>query len=151
MTGVQTCALPIYGEQDEKILVDLAIPADIHEEVHSNYSTVLIDITELRTIADQNLAERQSEFIAADEIINFNIQDFHHLYRTRSLELKMKEVPGKIREIKDKAINDVFAEEIEMLDEKSRELMNKMLDYMEKKCISVPMIMAKEIILNTSN
>ena len=63
----------------------------------------------------------------------------------------MKEVPGKIREIKDKAINDVFAEEIEMLDEKSRELMNKMLDYMEKKCISVPMIMAKEIILNTSN
>ncbi len=63
----------------------------------------------------------------------------------------MKDVPDKIREIKDKAVNDIFADEISLLDENSKEVLRKVLDYMEKKCISVPMIMAKEIILDTAN
>ena len=73
------------------------------------------------------------------------------MYRTRSLELKMRNVPEKIREIKDKAMNDVFAAEISELDEHSKEILGRVLDYMEKKCISVPMVMAKEIILETTN
>ena len=63
----------------------------------------------------------------------------------------MKNVPEKIREIKDKAMNDIFAQEIGELDEHSRELLGRVMDYMEKKCISVPMVMAKEIILETTN
>ena len=33
------------------------------------------------------------------------------------------------------------------MDDASGEMLSKVLDYMEKKCISVPMVMAKEIIL----
>jgi glutamyl-tRNA reductase len=61
----------------------------------------------------------------------------------------MKDVPERIRQIKDKAVNDVFASDINTLDEHSKEVLTKVLDYMEKKCISVPMIMAKEIILES--
>ncbi|MBL7891860.1 MAG: glutamyl-tRNA reductase, partial [Bacteroidia bacterium] len=44
------------------------------------------------------------------------------------------------------ALNHVFAKEIESLDEQSKELLNKVLSYVEKKYISVPMKMAKDIL-----
>ena len=59
----------------------------------------------------------------------------------------MQEVPEKIRAIKTKAVNDVFAGEINAMDEQSKEVLSRVLDYIEKKYISVPMVMAKEIIL----
>lgn len=60
----------------------------------------------------------------------------------------MREVPDKIREIRQKAVSDIFAKDIESLDEHSREVLDKVIDYLEKKYISVPMVMAKEILLN---
>ncbi len=140
----------LNGEDEEKLVVDLAIPSDIHPDIRNNYSVSVIDISDLKVVAEKNLLERKAEFAAAEELIQESVDEFRHMHRTRTLELKMKEVPEKIREIKDKAVNDVFARELEGLDEKSRELLGKVLDYMEKKCISVPMIMAKEIILETS-
>jgi len=140
----------LNGDREQKLLVDLAVPADIHTDLHTNFQVDIIDIADLKNVAEKNLLERKSEFVAAEELIDESVSEFRHLHRTRTLELKMKEVPEKIRAIKDKAVNDVFARELEGMDEKSRELLGKVLDYMEKKCISVPMVMAKEIILETS-
>lgn len=140
----------VQSDKSEKLIVDLAVPADVHSDVQNNFAVDLIDISELKVVAESNLLERQSEFAAAELLIDESVSEFRHLHRTRTLELKMKEVPEKIREIKDKAVNDVFARELESMDPASRELLGKVLDYMEKKCISVPMVMAKEIILETS-
>ena len=41
-----------------------------------------------------------------------------------------------------------FQKDLEKLDDESREVVDKILDYMEKKYVSVPMIMAKEIVAN---
>ena len=139
------------NDTNTKIVVDLSVPSNVCQEVLDANKTNLIDVNELKEIASSNLEERQSEYVAAEELIEENIVNFRHLYRTRSLELKMRNVPEKIREIKDKAMNDVFAAEISELDEHSREVLRRVLDYMEKKCISVPMVMAKEIILETTN
>lgn len=62
----------------------------------------------------------------------------------------MREVPLKIKEIKSTAINSVFAADIEQLDDNSREVLERVINYMEKKYISVPMVMAKEILVNNS-
>lgn len=141
----------LNGDTNTKVLVDLAVPQDIDPAVRAEFPVALISIVELKTIADKNLQERKSEFAEAEAIIEDCILEFRQLRRTRTLELKMKEVPEKIREIKDKALKDIFARDIESLDERSREVLVKVMDYMEKKCISVPMVMAKEIILETSN
>ncbi len=141
----------LQGDATEKLLVDLAIPSDIHASIPANFASVTIDISELTTVAENNLMERRAEFVSAEELIDESISEFRHMHRTRTLELKMKEVPEKIREIKDKAMNDVFARELETMDPKSRELLIRVMDYMEKKCIGVPMIMAKEIILETAD
>ena len=133
------------------MVVDLSVPSNIDPAIYTKHQISLIDINELRDTAERNLSERKSEFEAAEALVEENIVAFRQMYRTRALELKMREVPGKIREIKDRAVNDVFANEINGLDEHSREVLEKVLDYMEKKCISVPMVMAKEIILDSGN
>jgi glutamyl-tRNA reductase len=141
----------LNGDEKPKVIIDLSVPSNIHSAVLEENKTDLIDITRLKAIADKNMLERQNEFYAAEEVIEENINAFRHLHRTRRLEVKMKDVPEKIRQIKDKAVNDIFAEDIRGLDEHSKEVLARVLDYMEKKCISVPMIMAKEIILETAN
>lgn len=141
----------LRGEKDKKVIVDLSVPSNIEQSVLDRNDIELIEIANLKAVAEANLIERQKEFIAAEKVIDDNITAFHQLHRTRALELRMKDVPEKIREIKEKAMNDVFLNEINSLDENSREVLRKVLDYMEKKYISVPMVMAKEIILDSAN
>ena len=59
----------------------------------------------------------------------------------------MSEVPQKIKEIKEIAVNEVFSKELESMTSDSKEVLDKMLAYIEKKYISVPMKMAKQIFL----
>jgi glutamyl-tRNA reductase len=60
----------------------------------------------------------------------------------------MREVPEKVKEIRSTAVNEIFKKEIENMDDQSREVLEKVLGYMEKKYMSVPMIMAKDILIN---
>jgi len=149
VTGNVYSAL-LNNDREKKILIDLALPADVHHEVISGNDVQYIGLHELKKEAEQNLLDREAEVKAAGRIIDEGIEEFHGQFRTRKVELKMREVPQKIREIKTKAMTDVFATEINSLDERSKEVLLNVMDYMEKKCISVPMIMAKEIILSTS-
>jgi glutamyl-tRNA reductase len=140
--------LLLAGENDQKVIIDLALPADVHNEVISGSDVQYIGLNELKKEAEQNLREREAEVKEAARIIDEGIEEFHGQFRTRKVELKMREVPEKIREIKTKAMTDVFAAEINSLDDRSKEVLHSVMDYMEKKCISVPMIIAKEIILS---
>lgn len=144
-----TYAALLNGDASKKIIIDLGMPSEIDPEIHERHLIHLIDVNKLRSEAEKNLAERQGELKFAEIIIGENIIAFHQLLRIRNLELAMKDVPQKIRDIKNKAIHDVFAREIGTLDENSKQVLGLVLDYMEKKCISVPMLMAKEIILET--
>ena len=62
----------------------------------------------------------------------------------------MREVPKQVKQIKTTAINEVFKQEIESMDEHSKEVLEKVLGYMEKKYISGPMKLAKEIIIKNA-
>lgn len=138
----------LQKDTTKKIVIDFALPADVDAEVSSGFSVQYIGLNELKREADQNLREREAEVKEAQRIIDEGIEEFHAQFRTRKVELKMREVPEKIRAIKTKAMNDIFAAEINSLDDRSKEVLLNVMDYMEKKCISVPMIMAKEIILS---
>ncbi len=72
------------------------------------------------------------------------------MLKQRKIELAMRQVPEKIKEIRNNAVNTVFAEEVQSLDKESREILEKVMNYMEKKYISVPMIMAKDILINSN-
>lgn len=139
----------LNGETDKKTIVDLAIPNDTAPEVLTQFPVNFIEVHSLNEVAKSNLQERYQELVHAEKIIEQNIAEFLPLMKQRRIEVAMREVPEKIKEIRKNAINTVFAEEVQGMDEQSREVLEKVINYMEKKYISVPMIMAKEILINS--
>ncbi|MBN8701953.1 MAG: glutamyl-tRNA reductase [Bacteroidetes bacterium] len=137
----------VANETGKKVIVDLAMPHNVEDAVVKAFPTNYISIAELKDIAEKNLQERVSELKSCEQIIENNIAAFKEGYRARRVERAMGFVPQKVKEIKETALNEVFAKDIEQLDEKSKETLDKVLNYFEKKYISVPMKMAREIIL----
>lgn len=140
----------LNGDAAKKVIVDLAIPNDTDPEIIKNYPVHYIEVESLKEIARKNIQERYNELVNAEQIIEENIKEFVMVLRQRKIEIAMRSVPEKIKEIKHTAINAVFADEINGMDEHSRLVLERVMSYMEKKCISVPMVMAKEILVNNS-
>lgn len=140
----------LNGDTGKKVIVDLAVPNDTAPEVVSNFPVHFIEVESLKEIARKNIQERYDELVNAEHIIEENIKDFELVLRQREIEIAMSTVPQKIKEIKQTAINGVFADEISGLDENSRLVLERVMNYMEKKYISVPMVMAKEILVKNS-
>lgn len=137
----------VAEDKSKKVVIDLAIPNDLDAEILNNYDVNLIAINNLQEVAKENLQAREQEMQACNIIIERNIIEFKQVLKTRKVELAMSEVPKKMKEIREIA-NEVFAKEILSLDSGSKEVLDKILSYMEKKYISVPMKMAKEILLS---
>ncbi len=140
----------LNGDTSRKVIVDLAVPNDTCCTVIEKNPVTFIEVHSLQEIANSNLQERYEELIFAERIIDQNIQEFKPVLKQRRVEIAMRDVPEKIKEIKNTAINRIFAEDIESMDENSREVLTKVMNYMEKKYISVPMVMAKDILINNS-
>jgi glutamyl-tRNA reductase len=137
----------IGNDLSQKVIVDLAIPSDIEQEVIRKNNIHYIGIEDLKDEARKNLEQRQKELEVCKRLITDKISEFQHLLRERKVELSMREIPQIVKEIRERAVNQVFCKELDELDPKSREVLEKMMEYMEKKYISVPMKMAKEIML----
>ncbi len=137
----------VGNDHSKKVVIDLAIPNDLDAEILNSYDINLIAINNLQEVAKENLLAREQELEACKVIVEKNIEDFKQIIRTRKVELAMSEVPEKIKAIRETA-NGVFAKELEGLDAGSKEVLDKILAYMEKKYISVPMKMAKEILID---
>ncbi len=140
----------LNGEMDKKIIIDLAIPNDIDAEVLANNAVHYIEVSSLQAIANKNIEERYSELSNAEKIISDNIQEFLPIIKQRRVEVAMRQVPQKIKEIKSFALNEVFASEVQALDPEARDVLEKIINYMEKKYIKVPMVMAKEILVKVN-
>lgn len=140
----------LNGDTSRKVIVDLAVPNDTCPKVLENNPLTFIEVHSLQEIANSNLQERYEELIFAENIIDQNIQEFKPVLKQRRVEIAMREVPEKIKEIRDTAVNRIFAGEIESMDDNSREVLARVMNYMEKKYISLPMIMAKDILINNS-
>jgi glutamyl-tRNA reductase len=138
----------LNGDKTSKVIVDLAIPNDVAPQVLTDYSVQYIEVESLKEIAEKNLQERYHELINGEAIIEQNIKEFKPILKQRRVELAMSEVPVKIKEIRERALTSVFADEVNGLDENSRLVLEKVMNYMEKKYISVPMVMAKNILVN---
>lgn len=139
----------LNGNDDfTKILIDLAIPNDFDPKVIQNNRVEYIEVDSLKEIANKNLEARKNEIDRCNLIIENSLNDFTTIYKERKVELAMRDVPVKIKEIKSFATEKVFAKELEQLDTNSKEVLEKVLAYMEKKYISMPMKMAKQILLS---
>lgn len=138
----------LQGETSKKIVVDLAIPHDVDSAIMQYHRVHYIPIEELKAISEENLKSRGKELQLCRAIISKNVREFQQVYRERQVELAMRSVPGKVKEIRERALTSVFAQEVEDLDDDARAVLNKVIQYLEKKYVAEPMKMAKDIMLN---
>ena len=137
----------VGDDKSKKVVIDLAIPNDLDADILNNYDVNLIAVNNLQEVAKENLQAREQEMEACRIIIDRNIEAFKQIVKTRKVELAMSEVPKKVKEIRETAMNEVFVKELSGMDEQSKAVLDKIMAYMEKKYISVPMKMAKDILI----
>jgi glutamyl-tRNA reductase len=141
----------LQNESHERVVIDLAIPQDLDATILSSHPINYLSIEYLQKISNENLKERSKEILHVEQIIADSMESFENLFKERKVEIAMKDVPQQVKEIKNMAYETVFREDLDQLDPQAKELLDKIIAYMEKKYISGPMKLAKEIILKNAN
>ena len=98
-------------------------------------------------MAKENLAFREKEVEHARTLLDEYTALFPAQYRQRRLERALQVIPDSVRAVKEKAVREVFKKELDTLDPSALALVERILGYMEKKCIGIPMKAAREAIL----
>jgi glutamyl-tRNA reductase len=134
----------LQGDQSKKILIDLSVPNNIEASILDEFFTAYIEIDGLKEMVNENIAFRETELKPVQSILEKRLNNFRKIYKARQIEIAMKEVPTQIKAIREHAISEVFKKEVSTLDEDVQELINRMMAYMEKRCIAIPLQAAKE-------
>ncbi len=137
----------VQDETNQKVVIDIAIPQDLSPEIIESHSVHHISVEVLQKISNENLKVRSREIEHVQLIIDEAVYEFDHIFKERSVEIAMRAVPTKVKEIKYNALNEVFKNDVNNLDDEARAVLENVIGYMEKKYMSMPMLMAKEILL----
>lgn len=135
----------------KKVIIDLGMPANVDSSIATLSSVNYIDINSLRAQADVNMQLRKNEITKCESIIAQKSTHFEDLYAERRVEIAFGAVPKQVKAIRELAVNEVFAREINQLDPASKEVLDKVLSYMEKKYNAVAIKTAKEVLLTNKN
>ncbi|GAB4499667.1 MAG: glutamyl-tRNA reductase [Saprospiraceae bacterium] len=137
----------LAGDTLRKTVVDLSVPNNVDKRILDEHAVQFIEIENLKTVANENLAHRERERVKAEAIIGQRIFAYRELWHERQVERSLAHIPDEVRAVKERAVNEVFGKEFAQLDPAAQELMLKMLGYMEKKCVAIPIKAAKAIAL----
>jgi len=137
----------LNGETGGKVIIDLAVPNEVHENVSSLPGVRYLEVESLQAVAAENLKSRQQEVVKCEQILAESLVEFEQMYQERQVERAMGAIPSKIKEIREHAMGSVFQRELNEMDESSREVLERMMSYFEKKYIGLPMKMAKDILI----
>lgn len=138
----------ISGDSTTKTILDLAIPNDIESSVVRNNPINYISIEQLKAEAKENLKHREKEIFHCEKLVEERLVDFEEAFRTRRLELAMSEIPKLMKDIKAQALDNTFAKDLEKMSPQDKEILVQIVNYIEKKYISLPMKMAKQVVLD---
>ncbi len=131
------------------VIIDLAVPNDVEKELQLESTLEYINIDSLKIEVDNNLQFREQELEKANEIIEKGLSEFEGILKIRNLELALSSFPSQVKDIKNKALKEVFHKELQTVDSETKLLIERMLTYMEKKCISVPIVLAKQTLIGS--
>ena len=129
-------------------IVDLAVPQDVDDEIIAMKNVDYIDIASLEIKAKENMQFRKSELYKAEALLEEFIVNFNEMHKERRLELALADIPNEVKNIRDRVINQTFKSEIDMLDDNSKDVLEKVMKYMEEKYIALPFKASKKSLLN---
>jgi len=133
----------LRSDKNEKLVIDLAVPNNVDRSIGEKHNVEIIDIENLRELAEENLKFRKTEVVQAEEIVSHHVETFVDIHRQRQIEKSLSNLPKEIKAVKERALNKVYNKQLEDLDESTKDLITEMMGYMEKKCVGIPMKLAK--------
>ncbi|MCH1575796.1 MAG: hypothetical protein L7S67_05940 [Flavobacteriales bacterium] len=146
--------VPILGEAQASMLpegrvfvLDLSVPTGVTDAFRSRTNTTVVGIAELKPMADQNVAGRREALGDCQHIIDESLIELSHRLQQREVELALRELPTLLAAVRNTALGEVFADELAELDGETRSLVDRIVDYLEKKYVSVPMKLAREAVM----
>lgn len=138
----------LANEGGKKIVIDLSIPHNVARQTVAQFSIQYIEMESLKETANENLAYREQERDRAEGLIEHRVLAFRELWHERQVERLLAHIPDEVKAVKERAIEQVFGKEFAQLDPAAQDLVCRMLGYMEKKCIAIPIKAAKVIALH---
>ena len=146
--------VPILDEAQASMLpegrvfvLDLSVPTGVTDDFRSRTNTTVVGIAELKPMADQNVAGRREALGDCQHIIDESLIELSNRLQQREVELALRELPTLLAAVRNTALGEVFADELAELDGETRSLVDRIVDYLEKKYVSVPMKLAREAVM----
>jgi glutamyl-tRNA reductase len=100
---------------------------------------------QLRAEAESNRAFREGELEKAAALIGEFLEEFRHAWQLRQVEKQFLHIPAEVRRLRQRAVDEVFGQEIAAMGQQERETLHKVLDYLEHKFASLPISQAREL------
>ncbi len=113
----------------------------------ADFPVQYIEIECLRDAARDNLAFRERERAKADALLNGKVRLFRERWHQRQVERSLAPVVEAAHEATKRA-QVVFAKEFEQLDEAAKDLVLRMMGYVEEKCVAAAMRTVREVAAN---
>lgn len=144
----------ILGEAEAQLLpekptfvLDLSVPSGVTEAFKSATHATVTGIAELKPLADQNVAGRRTALGDCQRIIDAALTELATRLQQREVEIALRELPTLLAAVRNTALGEVFADELAELDGETRSLVDRIVAYLEKKYVSVPMKLAREAVM----
>jgi len=144
---IQKEHLELMSQDTTKMVIDLALPNNVHPEILNMSAIDFVDMISIQKSIQDNIAFREESMEDGIRIVERSKAEFKKMVQSRNVERAMRAIPETIKGIKQTAVEQVFKKEIDGLNEETKALVLDIIQYMEKKYISVPMKMAKDVLL----
>ena len=129
-------------------VLDLSVPAGVTAAFRKRPDTHVTGIAELKPLAEANTAGRRAALGDCQRIVEEGLTELASRLQQRKVEKALRDLPTLLAEVRGTALNEVFADELSTLDGDTRELVDRIVHYLEKKYISLPMKLAKEVVMD---
>ena len=129
-------------------VLDLSVPAGVSAAFRDRPDTEVTGIAELKPLAQANTAGRRAALGDCQRIVDEGLTELALRLQQRKVEKALRNLPTLLAEVRSTALNEIFADELSTLDGDTRELVERIVRYLEKKYISLPMKLAKEVVMD---
>ncbi|MEZ5015297.1 MAG: hypothetical protein R2794_13500 [Chitinophagales bacterium] len=134
----------LQGDTDKKVIIDLSVPANVDREIEQHFPVHPIYMQSLEVLAARNKAKRKAEIHEAKKLAYAFVKEFQGAYVERMVERAHSVIPQHLHAIREKATKEVFAKDMAKMDAASRDTVERMMDYFEKKYMALTMSASKE-------
>ncbi|AKL93565.1 glutamyl-tRNA reductase HemA [Clostridium aceticum] len=133
-----------YYQGDKPLcIVDIALPRDIDPAIGEMQGVKLFHIDQLRDIANENLASRQSLIENIQQLIEAAIKDYEAWYQCLPVYPKIEAIKNYSQQLTDEELNKMF-KKLSHIPEKDRETIEIIVRSLVKKMWRKPILQLKD-------